>query len=201
MAFRYVKKESIIHRINPVSKLLILFAITVVSFITEDLIFLTAILFVPCAMLLLAKSPRALIPNPLMLVTVIIIAWFMRGWEGAGLITIRIMALFYSAEMFSITTGPKEFASALERVGMPFQMVFVISTALRIIPILEDELWKIRDAQVSRGLDLETRNPVKRMRNSIPLLVPLLRGSIRRAHEMALALESRGFRSAQFVRH
>lgn len=200
MVFKYIKKDSMVHRMEPVSKLVFLTALMVLAFMTENVLCLGFLILLPCVLFVLAKIPRAVLPNMYMLAGILLISWLLKGMGGMAPITLRLMAVFYCAKVFSLTTEPKDFAYSLERIGLPFPVVFVISTAIRIIPIMEEEIEKIKDAQASRGLDLETRNPVKRIRNSFPLLVPLLRGSIHRANEMALALESRGFRNAQFVR-
>ena len=73
----------------------------------------------------------------------------------------------------------------------------MMSIALRFIPILSDEMQKIRKAQMARGADFESGNLIKRAKALIPLLVPLFVSAFMRANELSLAMDARCYRGAE----
>jgi energy-coupling factor transport system permease protein len=64
---------------------------------------------------------------------------------------------------------------------------------VRFVPVLAEEAQTIMDAQKARGLELERGNFLKRIRNYIPILIPLIISAIRRSLELAEAMESRAW--------
>jgi len=78
---------------------------------------------------------------------------------------------------------------------VPYELCFAFTTAVRFVPVLADEAQTIIDAQRSRGLELDKGNVLKRIRNYLPILIPLIVNAIRRSLELAEAMESRAFGS------
>jgi energy-coupling factor transport system permease protein len=76
---------------------------------------------------------------------------------------------------------------------VPYEIVFAFTTAVRFVPVLAEEAQTIMDAQKARGLELERGNFLKRIRNYIPILIPLIVSAIRRSLELAEAMESRAW--------
>jgi energy-coupling factor transport system permease protein len=76
---------------------------------------------------------------------------------------------------------------------VPYEFVFAFTTAVRFVPVLAEEAQTIMDAQKARGLELEKGNFLKRIRNYIPILIPLIVSAIRRSLELAEAMESRAW--------
>ncbi|MBD3173404.1 energy-coupling factor transporter transmembrane protein EcfT, partial [Candidatus Bathyarchaeota archaeon] len=92
-----------------------------------------------------------------------------------------------------ITTSPDKLSLALEKARIPYEFNFAFITAIRFVPVLADEAQTIMDAQRSRGLELDKGNFLTRIKNYIPILLPLIINSIRRSLELAEAMESRAF--------
>ena len=98
--------------------------------------------------------------------------------------------------VFSIyfqTTSPEDLSEALLKLKFPYSLAFSLSLAFRFVPTMATETQIITDAQKSRGHRIEEGGVIKKIRNLIPLLVPLLMNSIRRAFHVAEALETRAF--------
>jgi energy-coupling factor transport system permease protein len=76
---------------------------------------------------------------------------------------------------------------------MPYEFAFAFTTAVRFVPVMAEEAQTIMDAQKARGLELEKGNILKRIRNYIPILIPLIVSAIRRSMELAEAMESRAW--------
>ena len=73
----------------------------------------------------------------------------------------------------------------------------MMTIALRFIPTLTDETDKIMSAQKARGADLESGGMFKRLKALMPILIPLLISSVRRAYELAEAMDCRCYRGGK----
>jgi energy-coupling factor transport system permease protein len=113
--------------------------------------------------------------------------------EYALAMTFRFIVLVESFSMFFLTTSPDLLGLALEQSHIPYEFCFAFTTAVRFVPVLAEEAQTIMDAQKSRGLELEKGNFLKRIRNYIPILIPLIVSAIRRSLELAEAMESRAW--------
>jgi energy-coupling factor transport system permease protein len=127
-------------------------------------------------------------------------------WEGllAGAVQIyRLCLLVIISALLTFTTSPSQLAHGLEallgplaRVGLPVrELAMVLTIALRFVPTLFDEIEKITKAQQARGIDVRSRNPLRRVQSWVPMFVPIFVSAFRRAEELATAMEARGFRS------
>lgn len=123
------------------------------------------------------------------------------GVSRAVFMALRIVLLILSSAVLSYTTSPTSLTGAIESLLKPLKiiglgnavhtMAMVMTIALRFIPTLIEETGKIMNAQKARGADLENGNLIKRVKALIPILIPLLISSIRRAYELAEAMECR----------
>ncbi len=98
--------------------------------------------------------------------------------------------------VFSIyfqTTSPEDLSESLMSIKIPYSLAFSLSLAFRFVPTMAKETQIIIDAQKSRGHKIEKGGPFKQIQNLKPLLIPLLMNSIRRAFNVAEALETRAF--------
>ncbi len=91
------------------------------------------------------------------------------------------------------TTKHEEMTNGLIKMKMPYPLAFAFSTALRLVPTFVGAGATIVQAQISRGLDLESRNILSRMGKFIPLAVPMFISAIRYTNLLSMALESKGF--------
>jgi energy-coupling factor transport system permease protein len=115
------------------------------------------------------------------------------NWENAASMTLRFVVLVESFSVFFLTTSPDHLGLALEQSRVPYEFSFAFTTAVRFVPVLAEEAQTIMDAQKARGLELEKGNFMKRIRNYIPILIPLIVSAIRRSLELAEAMESRAW--------
>lgn len=129
-------------------------------------------------------------------------------WEGllAGAVQIyRLSFLVVVSALLTFTTSPGQLAHGLEavleplaRLGLPVrELTMVLTIALRFTPTIFDEIEKISQAQRARGVDFGTKNPWQRVRNWVPVFVPIFVSAFRRADELATAMDARGFRGAR----
>lgn len=121
------------------------------------------------------------------------------GLLNAGFIVGRITLIVLGASILTLTTTPVQLADGIESLLYPLKWVkfpvhefaLIMSIALRFIPTLMDETDRIIKAQKARGADFESGNVFKRAKALIPVLIPLLISSFRRADELADAMDAR----------
>jgi len=135
---------------------------------------------------------------------IFVVNFFTGPLFSAIALTLRFLVLLTSFSLFFMTTSPDDLGLALDRIGAvrwlsrkwlgyPNALSFTFTTAVRLVPTLAVDAQTVVDAQRSRGLELDKGNLLRRIRNYIPILIPLLLIAIRRSLELAEALESRGF--------
>ena len=121
------------------------------------------------------------------------------GLAMAGFIVARITLVVLGASLLTLTTSPVEIADGIESLMSPLKVIkfpvhefaLIMSIALRFIPTLMEETDKIIKAQKARGANFDKGGLLKRAKALIPVLIPLLVGSFRRADELADAMDAR----------
>ena len=121
------------------------------------------------------------------------------GLYRSCFMALRLILLIIGTSILTLTTKPMELTDGLEKLLKPFsrfglpshEIALMMSIALRFIPTLLEETDKIMKAQQARGADFESGNLIQRVKNMIPILIPLFVGSFRIAQDLALAMEAR----------
>ncbi|MFC7325082.1 energy-coupling factor transporter transmembrane component T family protein [Halorubrum rutilum] len=105
----------------------------------------------------------------------------------------RFASFIVTGLLFVTVTSNEELVAGLRSLGVPFAFCFAVGTALRLFPTLLGATGTVRQAQEARGHDLSSGSPLQRIRNYIPLLIPVFMTAIRNVQTQAMALEARGF--------
>lgn len=109
-------------------------------------------------------------------------------------VTAKYFAVLPAVLLFITTTRPPEFASSLNRIGVPYRAAFAVSLTMRYIPDVQREFRVISQAQQARGLDVSRKVGIgTRVRNTVAVLMPLLLGTFDRIEQVSAAMELRGF--------
>lgn len=224
---QYVPADSVIHKLDPRTKILITMSVMVLAVLTTSLRVYSLI-----SLFLLSLSFASQIPFFyffrnlksflwLFLFTFILHIFFTSGetikflsfkfikvsYEGVinGIIYSWRLAIFiFCAAFLSLTTQAVELTDAtfksfspLKKLKFPIEELSLITMiSLRFVPLLLEEAFNLKKAQMSRGASFEG-GLIKRVKKTLPLLIPLFVSSFRKADELALALDARGFRSGQ----
>jgi energy-coupling factor transport system permease protein len=104
----------------------------------------------------------------------------------------RILMVVSSFVLFALTTRPDVLMTALTQRGFPGSIAYIVVTTIQIVPRFQAKAAAILDAQRSRGLETEGKF-TQRVRALLPLVVPLILGSLVEVEERALAMEARAF--------
>jgi energy-coupling factor transport system permease protein len=205
---KFRKVYSPIHSLDPRMKFVYVCAIFAAAIIFWELIPLIALFLIQIPFVLLARVRREWqrsMRGAAFLATVIFLTNFAFSFIGANYkvipsdveraaaLTLRFVVLVESFSVFFLTTSPDHLGLALEQTHVQYEFVFAFTTAVRFVPVLAEEAQTIMDAQKARGLELERGNFLKRIRNYIPILIPLIVSAIRRSLELAEAMESRAW--------
>ncbi|MCK5740139.1 energy-coupling factor transporter transmembrane protein EcfT [bacterium] len=134
----------------------------------------------------------------LFFIPVIDVPIYREAVQNGVIYTFRILVLILIATQLSLTTSPVELTDALDRllrplrrIGVPtYDLVMMLTLALRFVPVLLAEAERIRKAQLSRGASFDG-NIWQRIKNTLPLLLPLFISAFRRADELAMAMDAR----------
>ena len=127
------------------------------------------------------------------------------GFDNSVFVAGRLVMLILISSLLTFTTSPTDLTDALERILKPLavfkikthELAMMMSIAMRFVPTLLEEADKIIDAQKARGADMESGNALNRIKALVPILVPLLVASFRRAFDLALAMECRCYNGGE----
>lgn len=210
----YVPGKTYIHKMNPLTKLLYLAVAIAIPFIAPDPAITMACFLIGIFILGWAKVLHRVIyllaMSILFISTIFIIqglyypgnttpylilgklTFYKEGLIHAMVISFRLVNIMISASVLVLTTRPSDLISSAVRRGISPRLGYVMSSVLQIIPQMATTADTIMDAQKSRGLETEG-NLKTRLKAYIPLLGPLVLGSLVSAQERAMALEVRAF--------
>ena len=218
---QYYPSDSFAHKCDPRAKILFLVAFIVGIFISKNfyalglcaLVFVVAVAVSKVPLRTLVKSVKAVLF--LLIFTAVLNLFFRKDGEIVfhwAFITVtkegiystlflgaRLFLLVLASSLLTLTTTPVSLTDGIESLLTPLkwikfpvhELALVMSIALRFIPILTDETARIMNAQKARGADFETGSLVKRVKAVIPVLIPLLVSSFRRADELGDAMDAR----------
>jgi energy-coupling factor transport system permease protein len=216
--------DSPLHRLDPRARLVCALALIATSFVIADIGAILLFLALTTALYPLGRLPLRVFWRHLKafswlyaitflihlifhpghkLIDLPIVGQFLslEGLQAGMLFTVRIAALISISTLLLTLTPPQDMTDGLERMFRPFSRLglpvsdgaLTISIALRFVPVLLEEGVKIRRAQMARGADLEGLW-LKRMRSIPPLVIPLFASALKRADDLAAALEVRAYR-------
>ena len=219
---RYIPSNSPIHRLDPRTKIISILIISLSIFLLKNLWSYSLLAIFLLAVILLARLSIKLVLKGLLPLLWIIVFTFLlhllftpgspiasfgplkiteEGLSLGTFITLRLIFLILIASLLTLTTSPQKLTRGLEFLLSPLKVVgisshkiaMMMTLSLRFVPLLFEEVDRLIKAQKSRGSDFSHRNPLKRIRAIIPILVPLLTNLFRRADEFALTMELRAY--------
>ena len=206
--FKFRSTSSPIHKLDPRAKFIYVCALFAVTIIFNNIIPLLVLFLIQIPIVFGAKvqkewmrSMKGSVVFAIMIFVVNLLSlYFYAGHETlisilerSSAMTIRFIVLVQSFSIFFLTTSPDMLSLALEQSGVPYELCFAFTTAIRFVPVLAEEAQTIMDAQKARGLEIESGNFFRRIRNYIPILIPLIVNAIRRSLELAETMESRAW--------
>ncbi len=223
---QYIPGNSVLHRLDPRTKIILTFLYMASLFAIGNLpgFFLAGIAL--CAMIRIAEIPVSFILKSIKPLYIFVIftavlnifmtdgtylvhyGWFHISAEGiytTVILSLRLIFLVSGSSLLTYTTSPIVLTDGIESLLKPLEklrfpaheLAMMMTIALRFIPTIIEETDKIIKAQTARGADFDTGGLVKKAKAMIPLLIPLFISAFRRADELALAMECRGYHGGE----
>ncbi len=223
---QYYPTDSILHRLDPRSKIVMLITFMVLVFCAFNYASLALTALSVLCIILLSNVPFKMYLKSLKMIIIIVLItsalnlfygtgeplvefWIFKitlsGINNSVFITVRIICLILLSSVLTFTTSPTDLTDALERLMKPLtvfhvkvhEIAMMMTIALRFVPLLLEETDKIMAAQKARGADMESGNLKQRIKALIPVLIPLFVSAFRRAYELAVAMECRCYQGGQ----
>lgn len=224
---QYYPGNSVIHKLDPRFKIVLTFGLIIVAFVASNFISLGLVSIATVLMMILSKIPVKMYLKTIksiwffVALTAVINIFFIQtgsmilefwkikiysgGVEKALFIALRIFLLLIISSALTYTTTPTSLTDAIESLLKPLSKIginihtfaMMMTIALRFIPTLIEETGKIMNAQKARGASMDDGSIIKRIKAVIPILIPLLASSIRRATELADAMECRCYHGGE----
>ncbi|MFJ7186314.1 energy-coupling factor transporter transmembrane component T family protein [Lysinibacillus xylanilyticus] len=224
---RFLPGNSPVHKLDPRSKLIFVFAFIIIVFLANNTVTYALLLAFTLLVVLISNIRLYFLINGLKPVIFLMVFTFLihifmtkegavvfewkfitiyeEGIRQGIFISIRFLVLVFMTSILTLTTSPISITDGIEVLLNPLKAVKVpvhelalmMSISLRFIPTLMDETDKIMKAQMARGSDLSS-GPIKdRIKAVVPLLVPLFVSAFKRAEDLATAMEVRGYRGGE----
>ena len=224
---QYFPGNSIIHRLDPRTKLILLVVYIVALFIAKNWFSYALMFAILAAVIKVSTIPlKSIVKGMKPLVMILVFTGVLNlfftqegdilvelgsivittgGAKRALLMTLRILMLItctflltYTTSPISLTDGLESLMNPLKKIKVPVhELSMMMCIALRFIPTLIEETDKIMCAQKARGADFENGSLVDRAKALVPILVPLFIGAFRRADELATAMECRCYQGGE----
>lgn len=225
---QYVAGNSVFHRLNPLTKILMIVLVAVLAVMTSSLYLLGLLIVVLFVAAVATRLSKPLVQQMPLLVSLIVSLLLltilsMQSGETIGhlvpsivpliggafpvttgaiefglLLSFRFIAMLFAFQLLVISTQPHDLVHALQRLHLPVDYALMFLIALRFIPSLQLEGQRINEAQLARGY-----NPGTGLRGVIrtlvPIIVPLVSNSLGKANVLGLTIDLRGYRTPRRV--
>ncbi|MEA3254246.1 MAG: energy-coupling factor transporter transmembrane component T [Candidatus Altiarchaeota archaeon] len=222
MNYTFISKDSLYHKLNPLCKIVWSMAVVIAALVFNNPVYLTLLFLATAVIAVYARVFREWISYMkygiwfgilIMLINPLfsyhgthIIYEFPFKIPVMGSLRITLEALAYGGGMalrlltiisafatLTYTVNPDDMLNSLTRIRPFYRSVYVTSLAARFMPTLVQDSNMITEIQKTRGLDIDSGNLIKKIRNRIPIVIPLLSNSLDRAIQVSEAMESRAF--------
>ncbi|MHA1712998.1 MAG: energy-coupling factor transporter transmembrane component T family protein [Candidatus Ranarchaeia archaeon] len=225
MAFQYVDKDTVIHRLNPISKIILILLFMIDAIIFRDIVSMLILVSILMVFVIAARLPLGYLKGTIIkfltaMVLILVISqgfWYyggqyviftIPGFENNPAGQMTLDGLFFGAAMslkivivvlcmplLTMTTAVNKFMAALNKMKVPYTFVFALTTAFKFTPLVADSFTEIKEAQMMRGLDFDNMKFFKKIKAYVSLSTPLVLSLVRKTDEMDVAIEARAFGS------
>ena len=212
---------SFIHKLSPITKLIAVLLFWATALLSFDMLSLGVMILVAIIAWVVARLPLSSF-KPILIVTGIILTimvtlngflyyggeevlfrvfgapFYKEGMLFGIVIGLKILTVVTVFPVLTATTPMPVFMAGLAKIHMPYKVIFTLGMAFRLVPLVNTTYQDITEAQQLRGHDLKSMPFFKKLtKGYIPLFVPLIVTLLRRAGDLDIAIESRGFGGQQ----
>jgi len=216
--FQYIKKDGVLHRLTPATKVAFLVIVLIGTMITSDLYLLSLMVIAIFAVGIIGKLHRELlaqIPFLLIMSALLILLTVLTMQTGdvlgyllpggyvpitsgalmfAGILSLRFFTVILAFQIIIISTQPRDLVGVFESLKVPTDYSLMLLIAMRFIPSLQTEGRRIHEAQKARGYDPGS-GIGGRVRSLAPVMIPLVSNALGKATVLGLTIDLRGLRT------
>lgn len=224
---RYIPGDSFVHKLDPRSKLIFVFIFIAIVFLANNAVTYGLLLGFTLLTVFVSKIRLYFLLNGLKPILFLLVFTFLlhifftkegdllwkwqfievyeEGLRQGIFISLRFLVLVLMTSILTLTTSPISITDGMEVLLNPFkrfklpvhELALMMSISLRFIPTLMDETDKIMKAQMARGSDITSGSIKERIKAVVPLLIPLFVSAFKRAEDLAVAMEVKGYRGGE----
>lgn len=222
MNYKFITKDSLYHRLNPLCKIIWSLLVVIAALVFNNplylaLLFLATVLIAVYAGIL--REWTSYMKYSIWLCMLIILINPLFSYHGTHIIyvfpfkipvigspritlealaygcgmALRLLTIISAFATLTYTVNPDDMLNSLTKIKPFYRSAYVTSLAVRFMPTLIQDSDTIGEVQMSRGLEINSGNMIQKIKNRIPVLIPLLSNSLDRAIQVSEAMESRAF--------
>jgi len=208
--YDFIYRDSIIHKLDPRTKILWVIMLTLSVFMTSNSYLIIGIFLFIISCIFLAKLPlKAVWVSSRIFVIGFSIAYVVlfslllwnlkQGVIDGLLFSIKFLIIILSTIIFSMSTSPRDLISSLIKLKIPYEIAFMLTLAIRFVPVITKEFNHVIEAQQARAhkIKFSIIKPIESAKSFIPIIIPTLMILFKKSLDLAMSIESRAFRASK----
>lgn len=206
--YDFIYRDSLIHKLDPRTKMLWVICLTFLVFMTGNACIIVSVLVFVVLTIFIAKLPsRSVWDSSKIFIVGFTIAYvilfslllwnFKQGLTGGLLFSAKFLIIILSTIVMAMSTSPRDLISSLIKLKVPYEIAFMLTLAIRFIPVITKEFNHVINAQKARAhkLKFSIRHPINMVKSFIPILIPTLMMLFKKSLDLSMSIESRAFRA------
>ena len=206
--YDYIYRDSVIHKLDPRTKMLWLLGLSFLVFVTEVKFIILGIFLITILIIFLSQLPLrpvwnsskvfvVLFPLVYMLLFSLLLWDLKKGMVDGLLFAIKFLVLMLASIIFAMSTSPRDIMLSLTKLKVPYELSFMLTLAMRFVPVIMREINHVIDAQKARAhkVQFSLMHPITSLHSLFPILIPTLHLLLTKAFDLSLSIEARAFRS------
>ena len=206
--YDYIYRDSIIHKLDPRTKMLWLLVLSFIVFLTENKVLILGTFALTILFVLLSKLPLRAVWNSSKVFIVLftigyvilfsLLLWDLKKGAIEGVFfSAKFLVLIISSIIFAMSTSPRDLMLSLTKMKVPYEIAFMLTLAIRFVPVITREINHVINAQKARAhkIIFSLRHPFASVRSAFPILIPTFHLLLIKAFDLSLSIEARAFRA------
>src|SRR3989344_4463976 len=206
--YDYIYRDSIIHKLDPRTKIAWLVGLSFLVFLIKTTTSLGIIVGIVLLTVFLSRLPLRNIWDSakifivfFTLVNIIIFSFLLwdikKGAIDGIIFSLKFLVLIISSIVFAMSTSPRDLMLSLTKLKVPYEFAFMLTIAIRFVPVIAREVNHVIDAQKARAhrIKFSLMHPIDSMETFLPILIPTFHLLLMKAFDLSLSIEARAFRS------
>lgn len=206
--YDYIYRDSIIHKLDPRTKIAWILALSFLVFALQNNIAILCVFGLVLVTVFMSKLPLKAVWDAskifIILFTIVYIVLFSlllndwhRGLVDGTMFSVKFLVLIISSIVFAMSTSPRDLMLSLTKMKVPYELAFMLTLAIRFVPVITREFYHVMSAQKARGhkVRFSLKNPITSAQSFFPVLIPTFYLLIMKAFDLSLSIEARAFRA------